>query len=808
LRYPLRSREIKSISLSTHPLLQTICCLFLMFVGSVYPTTASGQADELDLNLWAFTADRAVEVLAESDATSDELEELRGTLSDQRGDALEAQDRLRLRVETLEGELASLGAAPEDESSEAPEIAQRREALNAALADARVPLVEAQAAYERANGLISEIDDEVRRRISAELTSLGPSPVNPVHWPKAASEMTRTGQGVLDAFGRIWRDPEGRAELLSRTPFAVLLILLGLFVQFSGKPRAIQSLTDKLHAATGRRARMIWQAALNAVRNLLPLFAAVAVILGLDQLVPRLSEEVSLADVLLPMALVVILAYWLSNALFLPNDQGQAVVAMEERAARSGRRNTLLIALTLAFVVLVRFIGRQADLSNSTVAILMLPLFVVGGLFLARLAIALRSPPPSSEEDVEDGEAKAQPATFVIRDALSRAGLAIAFIVPVLAVVGYLSAANALFGPTVFTLALIGGLVAVYTKCRDAFDLWLNAGGDGAANSRRRLRAVPLIGGFVLTCLAVPLLALIWGARVSELQEVWIWLRDGVTIGDVRLSVTDVLAFILVFAIGYTITRMIQAVVRGSVLPRMDLDRGASNAIISGIGYVGIFLAAVIAISATGLSLGNLAIVAGALSVGIGFGLQAVVSNFVSGIILLVERPIKEGDWIEVAGFSGYVRKISVRSTLIDTFDRASVIVPNSELIAGTVLNWTHSEMTGRVIVPVGVAYGEDPRKVEAILMDIAQGHPMVLRRPAPAVVFQGFGPDSMDFEIRAFLRDVNWMLSAKSEMNFSIVRRFEEAGIEIPYAQRDINLRNVDEAAKAFWKGKMDQGA
>ncbi|TPL18344.1 mechanosensitive ion channel family protein [Mesorhizobium sp. B2-4-9] len=285
----------------------------------------------------------------------------------------------------------------------------------------------------------------------------------------------------------------------------------------------------------------------------------------------------------------------------------------------------------------------------------------------------------------------------------------------------------------------------------------------------------------------LPLILLMWGFQPGDIQAWAYKLATGINIGSVTISVTGILSGIVVFIIGYFLTRWFQGWLDGSVMARGKVDTGVRNSIRLAVGYAGVALAALIGISAAGIDLSSLALVAGALSLGIGFGLQNVVSNFVSGLILLAERPFKVGDWIVAGDISGTVKKISVRATEIETFQRQSVILPNSNLINNAVGNWTHRNKLGRIDIKVGVAYGSDVKQVHAVLLEIARGHPLVLKNPEPFVLFSNFGPAALEFEIRLFLADVMNGNIVQNDIRFTVLETFSDQHIEIPSTPRAV---------------------
>ena len=270
------------------------------------------------------------------------------------------------------------------------------------------------------------------------------------------------------------------------------------------------------------------------------------------------------------------------------------------------------------------------------------------------------------------------------------------------------------------------------------------------------------------------------------------------TIGNLTLSPLVVALAILVLYLSSFTSWVLRGILEVDVFPRMRIDGGAAQSITKLMNYCLILVAFLISMGVIGFDLKSFAVLGGALGIGIGFGLQYIVNNFLSGLILLFERPVRVGDRIEADDKIGIVKKIGLRSTVIETLDNAQLIVPNSKLISENVTNWTHSGTEARLKIPVGVAYGSDMDLVFDTMIAAAQTSPRVLKKPKPLALLLGFGDSSLNVELHVWLFDVNETRQAQSEISREILRRFDEAGIEIPFPQRDISVRYQDDVHPA----------
>jgi potassium-dependent mechanosensitive channel len=284
------------------------------------------------------------------------------------------------------------------------------------------------------------------------------------------------------------------------------------------------------------------------------------------------------------------------------------------------------------------------------------------------------------------------------------------------------------------------------------------------------------------------------------------WLRAVLThpleAGQISVTLGSILLFGFAIWIAFWIAKTVRFVLRDEILPKMDLPRGVDNSISTLSYYTLLIVGLMIALAAAGFEATQFALVFGALGVGIGFGLQNVVNNFVSGLILMFERPIQPGDVVEVSGTSGKVREIGMRATTLTTFEGADVVVPNGTLLSEKLINWTLSDMNRRLDVEVGVAYGSDPRRVLGMLAEVARGTPGITTEPAPSVVFLRFGASSLDFSIRAWTHDFADWVSIRTEMTARVYEALRREGIEIPFPQQDLHLRSVSDDAAARLAG------
>jgi potassium efflux system protein len=772
-----------------------------------------GTSDTVEsLGSWQIILDKVAEELAGDSITDERRALLRSQAEYVLDEALIEADRLRGDAKTMKELLTSLGPPPKKGEPAEPEaIAQKRKSLEKTLVGLETTLRQMEFAAARGKALIGEIVKDRQTRLKDELTHAGPSPLNPAVWTIAFGEF-REIIALFIAAPAQWLQNEGLAGRLSRgLPVVIGAIALSVLIGWPLRLWLLRRFGRNPHVDSPSYSRRLLAALIEGIaRGLLPSLALVAlfvVLLSMNLLTGIFAVLVtSIATNLIIFTIVAAL----THAALAPGAANWRVTGFDDESSAKASKRIITLAGFFAVANVMASPAEFISLSRETDSVFTFFFgLATGGLLLSLLQKDVwRQAKKAEVETALSEDDEAQPNRFwgnlrgLVRLLVVIAIIAGGF--------GYVGLTKYLLLNLILTALVAGALFLTRGFLREVAALMFRSEED-SKSAFNRLLAVndktqqtllvtvnALLDLTVFVAGGIGLLS-VWGVPPEDIST---WLGSalrGITIGSHTFSLTDIALSIALFIALLVMTKTLQWLLKERVLPQTRLDSGVKDSVNAAVGYIGIILAFMLAVSTLGLDLSNLALVAGALSVGIGFGLQTLVNNFVSGLILLVERPIKVGDWVVVGQNEGFVKKINVRSTEITTFQHASVIIPNADIISRSVTNWTHQDPVGRTEIPVGVAYGADEEKVIELLIRCASDHPEVMAYPKPTALLMNFGPSSLDFELRAFLRKVENRRRIESDLRLAISKALRDAHIEIPFPQRVVTTKTTLADRKRF---------
>jgi len=746
------------------------------------------------------SAEQSAKQLKENEA---ELVRLRTDVEAIINGSITAVDQIKPQLAEIEKQIEGLGPAPaKDQPAETAAVAAERARLNATKAALDGAIKTVDLVSVRAKQLIDRITVLRYQMFTRNLFEGRDSPLSPSVWNNLKDQLPAV-YDRLKYYGGDWLVWAGRVGDKLVT-LAVAVVAVFLLLRFVAR-RFISRRLVRPEVAPGFFERIFKAAWVAPLRIVAPAAAVTLLYVGLQSLGLLFSPWQNLASATFVGLLFYIAASALLTVSLAPGRPAWRLIPVSDRTARSiSRLLKAFVALYLIDIVLVE-LGRAV---YAPLAVTVAQSFVTCAAFavlIGWLVLTPFAPQTGPDRAVSGDDTPVGPVPLLSPLWIKLPLLATGLVILIAALLGYVALGRFIAHQVVLsgTVVVFCGLLYLAVRAathgraddRDFVGTTLGErlGLEDVSRRRQLSRLTEVMATLGIALAALPLLMMQWGYSWADVRD---WLKVllfGFEIGSFRISLARILIGIALFTAVLFATRMVRRWLRENVLVQPRVDQGIANSIDTAVGYAGIGVGLLLALSYAGLDITSLAIVAGALSVGIGFGLQSIVNNFVSGLILLVERPVKVGDWIVVGSEQGNVRRISVRSTEIETFDRASLIIPNSELITGRVLNWTHRSQLGRAIVKVQVAPTADPEKVMELLLQCADEHPLALKLPGPFTSFDNFSGTELQFTVGAVVADVYTAGKVASDLRVSILKRLREGGIELSNPQQDVHLKDLD---------------